>query len=186
VLAEISKVDVGPGDQVGHRSRNQDLTGRGLRHHSLRDMDGDSCEIVAVPFDLTRMKTGPDLQAECAKRAADRTGTTDRPGRTVKRGQETVARVLHLATPEPVQFFANDGVVARKQFAPTAVAETTGKLCGLDEVGEQDRGQQPIGGWWSVMTGKERLDGILSAPTNTSPIGRLPAPVGLSLDRKCR
>ncbi len=44
-----------------------------------------------------------------------------------------------------LQLAANQGVVAVEQGVPAAVAQTGRTLAGADDVGEQDRGQHPVG-----------------------------------------
>src|SRR5204863_2275452 len=107
---------------------------------------------------LTRVQAGPDLDAEVGYGIADRTCATDGPRRAVEGGEEAVPSRVDLQAAEPLEEPPDVRVMVLQQVTPPAVAELSGPVRGADDVGEQDRGQAPVGYRGPARPGEELLD----------------------------
>jgi hypothetical protein len=77
---------------------------------------------------------------------------------TARAGPSKVAGHLDLPAPVPLQLRSGQGVVAPEQLPPSAVAHLGGAFGRAGDVGEQDRGQDPIRHRWGPGAGEELLD----------------------------
>jgi hypothetical protein len=68
----------------------------------------------------------------------------DSPSRTVEGSQEAVTSGLDLSAPKAFQLSPHDRVVGVQKMMPGTVAQLPGFLSGSHDVGEQNRGQDPI------------------------------------------
>lgn len=104
------------------------------------------------------MQPHPHLNTQGLHRVPNSHGAPDRPLRTVKHRQEPIARSIHLASPKPTQLRSDNGVVCVEQCVPVAVAHLGSALCGVHDVGEQHRGENPIIGHLGLLSGEELGD----------------------------
>jgi hypothetical protein len=70
---------------------------------------------------------------------------TSSPAGTVEHGQETVAGRTNLASTETAQLATHEGMVALEEVPPRSITVLSRKAGRPDDVGEQDRGQDPVG-----------------------------------------
>ena len=150
--------DSGTRDEVDDGSRNEDLARFGAGLHARTDVHRDAHDRLATRLDLAGVQPGPDLQPERAQRIPNRRRAADRPGRTVERRQEPVARGVDLVSAEPRELLTHDPVVVSQQRSPTLVAELGGQLRRTDDVGEQHGRQHAVGVRLARLAGEKRLD----------------------------
>jgi hypothetical protein len=58
MLALVVVADVGACGEVDDGAGDNDLVALGCSAYALRDMDGDSCDVIAALFDLTGVYSG--------------------------------------------------------------------------------------------------------------------------------
>ena len=91
------------------------------------------------------MHSGADVDVELFGCGVDGEGAADGAGGSVEGGEEVVAAGVDLAAAEAGQLVAYNGAEAVEEFAPGPVAELGGTLGRADDVGEQHRGEDPVG-----------------------------------------
>ena len=137
--------DAGADHQVADGPGDQDLAGAGGGHDAGADVDGDPADVVVADVELPGVEAGPDLDADAAQLGPEGQGAADRPAGPVEDRQDAVAGALDppaaLAADQPPGRL----VVGVQQLPPPLVAGRLGPLGRPDDVGEQDRGQQPAG-----------------------------------------
>ena len=117
-------------------TRDEHLAWSGERHDAGRDVDGDAVDITVAFLDLAGVQSDTDLQSQLLHCHAERTGTFDRPRRTVERRERTVAGELHdLATPAR-HMLLDQVIVGGKGFRPRFVAQRSRTFGRSDDVGE--------------------------------------------------
>jgi hypothetical protein len=106
--------------------------------------------------------TGSHLDAERSDTLADRPGTTHRAGGAVEGGQNPVASRLYDAAAVANYFSDSDGVVLIQEGAPRLVTQLDSLARGIDDVSEQDRGQDAA--WFIRGSGAgQELQGLVDA-----------------------
>jgi hypothetical protein len=158
VLASIVELDAGSGDEVMHRAGHKDLVRLGQARDSLADVNGDAADIVSDELDLTGMEASSNLDAEIANGVRNGSGSADGTSRTVEDGKKAVARRLDLPASVTEQLGAHHLVMGGEQVPPLAIAEPSRLLSGLDNVGEQHGGQDPVKVGSRKSAGQELLD----------------------------
>ena len=98
------------------------------RRHPLADVHRQPADVVTADLDLAGVQADPDLETEIGSRVPDGGRAPDRPRRPVERGEETVARRLHLAAAERLELLADGCVVVVEEVLPAAVAERSRPL----------------------------------------------------------
>src|SRR5881392_2647777 len=104
-------------------------------------MDGDAADVLA----LARVQAGANADPRSVGRLEDRASATDRARRAVERREEAVADRLDLATLEAAESLSDPALVALEQLSPALVAQLGGRARGVDDVGEQHRGEDALG-----------------------------------------
>ena len=89
-------------------------------------MDRQAGDRPALPFHLTGVQAGPDLDAEAGYRIADGACATDGPGRPVEGGEEAVAGGVDLHAAEPLKEPPHLRVMILQQVTPPAVTQPPG------------------------------------------------------------
>ena len=84
-------------------------------------------------------RTGTDIDTEFMHGGGDTTGATNRPGRSVERGEKAVSLGADLPTTPARDLPPHYAVVHLEQFSPTTIAERRRALRRSDDIGEQDR-----------------------------------------------
>ena len=107
-------------------------------------MDGDAADVIADELDLTRMDADPDREADGARGSGHGRPTSDGLRRAVEDGQEAIARRLDLASMEDVEVIAQACVVESQQVLPRVVTESLEGGRRVDDVGEEDRREDPF------------------------------------------
>ena len=121
-------------------------------------MDRDPGDVVVLHLHLACLHATADLQPQAPHRVARGHGAPDRPGRTVEDGEEPVTCGVHLPSPEPLELNPDDGSMGIEAVVPRPVTHRRGQLGGTDDVGEQHRGQDPLGPRDGAHAGQELLD----------------------------
>jgi hypothetical protein len=91
----------------------------------------------------------------------------DGPGWAVEGSEESVANRLDLSTLEALELPPDHGVVTLETVAPGAVSESARLGRGVDDVGEEHRGKNPIR--LSAMAAPVRNSSISSNISSVSP-----------------
>src|SRR5712664_3021713 len=91
---------------------------------------------VTDQFALAGMQPGANLKSQRVYSFAHGTRATDRPGRAVERGEQAVARTVHLAATKSGRLFSHHRVPVAAQLAPSPITHLGGPLRGSDDVGE--------------------------------------------------
>jgi len=100
---------------------------------------------IADHLDLAGVNAGPDLDSE-RLHALDGGGRTpDGAAGAVEHREETVAGRVNLASPETGQLATHEGMMALEKLSPRSITVLSREPGRPDDVGEQDRGQDPVG-----------------------------------------
>src|SRR5439155_1308530 len=143
-LATVVELEARAGDQITDSAGDKDLSGLGLGRHPRPDVDSDASHRVPSELDLTRVQTGPHLEAQRSDRVADRTRAADRPRGPVEDREDAVAGSVDLPSMEPLQLSADRLVVRLEELAPPPVTERRRLLCRADDVREEHCHQYTI------------------------------------------
>src|SRR4029453_17272712 len=85
----------------------------------------------------------PNLDAKPVYRLDDRLRASDGPGRSVEGREEPVTGGIDLGAPIPAQQAAHDGVMLLDESLPSGMAQLHRFPGGSDDVGEENRRQDP-------------------------------------------
>ena len=107
-------------------------------------MHADAAPATLAPFDLAGVDGGPHLEAQPADDVVEREGAAQRPGRCVEGGHDPVAGALDVLAHPSVHLRLRHLEVPVHKLAPGAIAHLGGLGGRLDDVGEQDRGQDAV------------------------------------------
>ena len=89
--------------EVLHGARDDDLARLGERGNPGADVYGDAADVVSDQLALAGVNPGAQCQAEPILIGDRGASAPDRAGRTIERGEETVARSLDLLPPEAIE-----------------------------------------------------------------------------------
>jgi hypothetical protein len=179
--AAVVQDDIGAHDQVPHGLGGEDLTGPGRCHHPRRDVHGDAADVTVTQLDLAGMQPHPNLDADAAQLVPEGGRAADPAARPVEGGQQPITGRLHKPAAELLDQPAGQLVVHVQQLPPAPVPQPAGAFGGGDDVGEQHRGQHPIGLGSPTGTGQELLDqiqgelGLSPRPASRRPRAARPA-----------
>src|SRR6267378_6226795 len=130
-------------------------------------MNRDPGQLVVEDLTFAGVNAGPHVEADSVKILPDCEGTTNRTGGSIERRAESVACVIDLSAPIALQLGSHHPVVLLEQIAPSTISQLRGTLSGVNDVGEQNGRQHPIGVWPSSNARQEFLhlveDGVLTA-----------------------
>jgi len=129
-------------DQVDHRARDEDLTGFSHPLNPLCQMDRDTGHVPSPLLDLTCVQPGPNLEAQLTHGVPDRNCTLNGAGGPVERGEDTVAGSLHEMSTKPRELPINRPIVQVEAVPPDLVPESGGLLGRIDDVREENRGEE--------------------------------------------
>ena len=113
MLTAIVKLQIGPGDEVSDRTRDQDFTRQSSRYDARPDVNGDTDERAAALLALTRMDPRANLETHSPNVSSDSDCAVHSTGGTVKSDEKAVPGRVHLPSPEASDLFSNDRVVIR-------------------------------------------------------------------------
>jgi len=103
MISPVLKRDTRSGYQIGHRSRYKYLARLGNSRYPCTDVDSDSPNVLPTRFDLSGMKTNPNLDVHLPRIVPDGTRALDRAARTVESREEPVTCCLDLSAPKSAQ-----------------------------------------------------------------------------------
>ncbi len=178
VAPPVGEANAGAEDEHLHGAGDQNLTGAGERGDPGPHVDRQAGDLPAPAFHLARVQARPDLDAEVGYGIADGTCAADGPRRPVDGGEEAVSSGVDLHAAESLEEPPDVRVMVLQQVMLSAVAELVGPVRGADDVGEQDRGQAPVGYRGAARPGEELLDLIKDKPQGSYPGGLRPCPPG--------
>jgi hypothetical protein len=138
VDATVTEAQPGAGHQILDSARHQNLGWAGERRDTRAYVNGDSTDVVADYFALTCMEPGTDLYSERLDFLGNGTGAANAACRTVKGGQKTVARRLHLVAAKTREITPDRGMMFIEEISPALVAERRSLLGRADDVREQN------------------------------------------------
>ena len=121
-------------------------------------MNGDAANIGAAAFYLSGVQPSPDVEPESSPSFANGQRRLDRPGGSVEGREEAVPGRLYLFACEASELPANHGVVCVEELSPRSVPRTSSHGGRVDDVGEEDRRQDPVVGGLDALPGQELLD----------------------------
>ena len=145
MLTTVGEVEAGAGDEVGHRTRDEDLTRPTSGLHALSGVHGDAADVLTAQLDLSGVKARPDFDPNTTKRRDDSDGAANGACRPVEGGDEPVTCRVHFPTSEAFELASHHRVVGVQHLAPACITQLRGLLGRADDVGEQHGGQHPIG-----------------------------------------
>ena len=87
--ASILELESGADGEVLDRARHKHFARIGFGENALSDVYGDPCEPVIEHFNLTRVQTGADLDAELTDRVSQNAGAPHCASGTVEGGEHT-------------------------------------------------------------------------------------------------
>src|SRR5215203_3941300 len=108
-------------------------------------MHGDPDELPIVSLTFAGVKSGPNFDSEPGRRVDDRFRTSDRTGRPVEGGEESIPRSVDLHTLEAAELASDDIPMPIQKIAPSSIAERRRSLSRPHDVGEQYRRQDTVG-----------------------------------------
>jgi len=162
VLAAVLELDARPHDEILDRGGHQDLARAGQRRDPGRDVDGEPAEVLAPDLAFSGVQPDPKLHPERPGRLNNLLCAADGPGWTVEGGHEAVPGGVDLLAPGSPQLVSHRSVVSIEQRPPTAIAER-GRASGrVDDVSEEDGGEETLDLDWA-FPGQE-LGDLLRGP----------------------
>src|SRR5262249_26991367 len=144
VLAAIVQPDPGAGDEILDGSGDENLARLRDRRDSRPDVDRNTADLAVHQLALPCVKPCPDLEAERANAVPNRTRAPNRPRGSVKDREESITGRVHLPSAEVPQLRSDEPMVFLHKLAPSTIAELGSTGGGIDEIGEQDRGQHAV------------------------------------------
>src|SRR6516165_2773289 len=97
-------------------------------------MNRKTNDLGSDAFILTSMQTSSYLQAQSSNRLADCNRAPNRPFRSIKSGEYSVARCGYLGSARYTQLSANGSVIVIHYLRPASIAQTCGFLGGADYI----------------------------------------------------
>jgi hypothetical protein len=120
-------------------------------------MYSDSAKVSASLYAFTSVDPGAQLETESPNRFGRGHGALHGPGWAVERGEEPVSGCLDLPAAEQVELAAHDLVMVVEKVTPAVIAQVNSASGGVDNVGEQDSGQDSVGIGRGAMPGQKFL-----------------------------
>src|SRR5687768_4282656 len=121
-LAAVVEREPGPGEEVAHRARDEDLPRLGDREDPGGCMDGDAAHVIALDLDLTGVDAGARREPEGGGGIEHPGGSADGSAGAVEDDQEAVAGRLDLAPLVTLDVGPRRLVVVGQQGPPARVA----------------------------------------------------------------
>src|SRR5262245_21629836 len=115
-------------------------------------MDGDTADVAVDEFDLSAVKSSPELDTECGNGTDNGDRSLNGVSRTLERGDEAIARGLDLAAAKPCQYATHGLIVLAEQREPPVVSPSGHLPGGVDDVRKQNGGEYPV-----VVAGQDLL-----------------------------
>ena len=154
----VLEVDARAGDQVLDRARDEHFARPGQRAHPRPDVDRDAADVGVDDLELAGVQAGAHLQAEPSHFGLGRPGAADRTAGSVEGREESVPERLDLLAAMALELAPHHTVMGGHQVSPAAVAQLGGLARGVDDVGEHDGGQHPLGLAGRGGAPEQRLD----------------------------
>ncbi len=142
---------------------DEHLARRGGGYHARCRVDGNSAELIRSYLALAGVHAAPDVDAEMMCPLHHRKRAVHGAGRAIERRQEAISRGLHLTSTPASELLANGGIVCVENRQPAGIAESGGMRGRPNDVGEQQRGKDPLGTYGSKRHRRpleEGLDGV--------------------------
>jgi hypothetical protein len=158
MLATVIELDSRPRHQVGDCSGNQNLGWLCGVAYPGRRMHGDARDIFATLLDFSDVNSTAYGNVDLGDTIGYSLGTEDGSRRSVERGEHAVTCRLHKPSAEPRDLTFREEVVAIEPIPPRLVSEASYSLGGLNDVGEQDRGEAPLSSRRMPGPSEELLD----------------------------
>ena len=108
-------------------------------------MDRQSRHIVAAELEFSDMETGSDVEAQSLCSIDDAAGALDPADRAVEAGQYSVACCANQHAAVSFDLYDRSFIVSVQELSPTAISQLSGSRSRIDDVGEHDCGEHPIG-----------------------------------------
>ncbi len=158
VFAAVGELEAGTHHEIRDGARDEHFAGLRERNDAGRDVHRDATELVIALFAFAGVHAGAHFETEAPDRGGCGESAVHRASGTIERDEEPVAGGFHFLAAVALELTAHDLVVAVEQFTPTLVTELGCPSRGVDDVGVQDRGQNPVGTRLGSMPGQEILD----------------------------
>ena len=158
VFAAVVEVEACSGDEHGYRGRDPEFAGCGSIEHAGSDVDGDAGDVGT-----SRISTSPVCRPARISMPSGRSASRSAIAQRIARpGPSKVARMPSPVVLTAVRACCSTTVRAMTSWLSRSCAtrdrparEVLGRS---DEVGEQDRGQRPVGLARTVQPAEELLD----------------------------
>jgi len=146
VTAAVAEAQRRAQHELLDRARDEDLARPGQTDDAGAEVHRDPGQVAVDPAALAGVDAGAQLESQRADCVAHARGPADRAAGAVEDDEEAVAGGLDLVAPGERELAAEDRVVLGQHARPALVAEGGGVGGGVDDVGEDDRGEDRIGG----------------------------------------
>src|SRR6266581_788805 len=141
---DVAKLYGRPCDKILYRARNNDFVRRRLPSHSRSRVNRDATYVVANHFTLSSVQSRANLHPQPSNCLGRRRCATNCPGRTVKRGEHTVARGGDLPSAKSRKLSAHRRIVPIEKLAPATVSKLGRALRRPDNIHEENRGEHTV------------------------------------------
>ena len=145
VLNPVHELNARAGDEVSHRTRDENLAGLSQRGDPCPGGDSDPRDLRADDLALPRMDSRSDVEIKLVSAGDDAVGTHNGASRTIESAEETVAGRVDLDASAGRELTANGSVVFLQHATPRSVSQCGRTLCGGDEIGKEHRREHTIG-----------------------------------------
>jgi hypothetical protein len=146
------------GHEILDRTGYEHLTWPGHAPDSRPDVHRNPSEFLTHTLTLAGMDADPYFDPKLPQGRGDRAGTAYGSCGTIECREQPIARCVDQPTPETFELASRQVVMSEKEFAPASVAELSGKVCGIHNVGEQDGREDSVRVRNLTGTGHELLD----------------------------
>ena len=172
VAAAVAEAQRRAQHELLDRARDEDLARPGQPGDAGAEVHRDPGQVAARTAALAGVDAGTQLESQRPDGVAHARGPADRAAGAVEDDEEAVAGALDLVAAGERELAAEDRVVLGQQPRPALVAEGGGVRRGVDDVGEDDRGEDRLGGGAGAAlrggherrAARDRGDGVAELP----------------------
>jgi hypothetical protein len=144
MLAPVFERDPRARDEVANGARHKHLPGTRSAGHAGSRVHRDAADLVSHQLALAGVDARPDLDPELANAFPDRPRCADGTRRPVQGREKAVAGRVDLAATEAVELAPDARMMLADDLAPAPVAELRRARRGIDDVGEEHRGENAV------------------------------------------
>lgn len=150
----------GTDHEIFHRPRYNDLSRFREIGNSRADMDGYSAKGIAVDAAFAGMYPRANFEAEWLETVGNLEGTGNGSGRRIESRDKPVSSRIDFAPAISGELGSYDLVMRVQRSLPGFITQRYSHLGGTDDVGNENRGQEPIRHRLSSCSRQKRLDRV--------------------------